>query len=104
MAEIEVRATAEFVERPQSVPNGWRKLGESVMSNFDQQVKPEVEAQLRQGGCYSNHTAWEFCGNVWLEQGEWHEQVFRFHQPVGTYSADTLQELMREVNNNHGWE
>lgn len=102
--EIEVRTTAEIVERPTTVPEGWRELSDTVMSNFDHQIDGAVEDALQRGGCYSSHTGWNFCGDVWFEQGEWHEQVFRYHQAQGTYSATTLHELMHDVNDIYGWE
>jgi hypothetical protein len=74
------------------------------MSNFDHTVDPGLAEALKAGNVYAQHAAWEFNGEVWFADGLFHEQVFRYHQPVGSYRADTLEELMTRVNDHHGWE
>jgi hypothetical protein len=76
------------------------------MSNFDHSIDSGLDAALRAspGVALAEHSAWNFCGYVWFEDGQFHEQVWRYKQPVAEYSAETLTELMEVVNDEHGSE
>jgi hypothetical protein len=79
-------------------------FGSTVMSNCDHTIEPDAEKRLKSGKVYGRHAAWDFNALVWWEDGEFHSQVYRYHEPVGEYSAPTLQELMEKANENHGWD
>lgn len=74
-----------------------------VMSNFDGQINAEVAERLAGGGCWAGHSAWNFKGVVWFDGGRWHEQVSEYHAAVDSFSADTLADLMKLVNDEYGW-
>lgn len=74
---------------------------EHTMSNFDHVIDDGMEEDLR-NGMRSEHAAWEFYGLVWFEDGKFYEMVKRYQSHVATYSAKTLEKLMRKVNANHG--
>lgn len=84
-------------------PEGWTWLRIDVMTNLGHKVDESVAAGLRGGGAFAQHAAEKFHGLVWFDDGRWHERVSVHHEPVGCYSADTLQELMKTVNDEHGW-
>lgn len=89
-------------------PAGWEELpiGDpfcDVMSNRDRSINESVAGMLRQGGCWARHAAWDFNGVVWFAGDRWHELVAVDHQARGAYSADTLEELMKVVNDEFGW-
>ncbi len=75
------------------------------MSNFDQSVDDGLEDDLR-AGMKGRHAAWNFNGLVWLDDwtGMFCEVVRRFHVIVAVHAAPTLEELMHEVNDEHGWD
>lgn len=99
MFEIEAQSTD--VPGP---PTGWTELPlGNVMNNRDQEIDWPVAALLRQGGCFSRHSGWDFSGLVWFADGRWHERVSGHGTPRAAYSADTLEELMRTVNDEFGW-
>lgn len=76
------------------------------MSNFDHLVDDGFAEILKknEGKMWGNHTAWNFCGDVWYENGKFHEQVNVYHVLKGEYEAETLEELMEVVNNIYGWD
>jgi len=85
-------------------PSGWTRLpGKSVMTNLDHSVDAGVAGRLRDGGHWSCHDGWNFNGIVWFADGRWYERVSRYRRPQGTYSAETLEELMKVVNDEFGW-
>lgn len=76
---------------------------EEVMSNFDHEIRPGADEELREGK-WGRHSAWEFNGRVWYEDGAFHEEVWRYGVPREVLSAPTLDALMRAVNDEWGWE
>lgn len=84
-------------------PEGWNAT-RFTMSNFDHQIDEGMEEALRTDSAFGFHAGWEFCGLVWFQDGRFHEQVFRHHCHVATYSADNLRDLMEVVNNAWGWQ
>lgn len=93
--------TGEVVVRRDGPPEGWREIG-LEMSNFDGRIDEGLADALRGGQVYGRHAAWNFNGLVWFADGRFHEQVWRFHVPMRTHSADTLEQLMREVSDEWG--
>jgi hypothetical protein len=74
------------------------------MTNFDHSIAPGLEGMLRSGKVYCHHAALDFNGDVWFEDGLFHERVNVYHKAVAHYEAPTLRELMVMVNDEHGWE
>lgn len=104
--------TAEFGEEHVSMAEVARALGEGAvtwtdkeMSNLDRTVDPGMAEDLRAGmtGC---HNAWNFHGEVWYDAaaGVFREEVSVYRVPRGTFSAPTLEELMRVVSGEFGWD
>lgn len=77
---------------------------QAVMTNEDHSVDQDVAEKLRAGGLFAQHSAWNCVGWVWWNDGRWHELVQVHGQARGSYSADTLEELMKTVNDEYGWE
>lgn len=73
------------------------------MTNYDHSIDEGFEEACRAGtvGC---HTARDFFGKVWWDGEQFCEEVMCLGAEVGFYRAATLQELMRVVNDLHGWE
>lgn len=84
---------------------GQRPESSSGMSNFDHSVDDGLADELRSGK-RAQHSAWDFCGTVWFDAntGQFIEVVRRFHSVVAAYSAEGLDALMQEVNDDWGWE
>lgn len=75
------------------------------MTNFDHTIDEGLAAYLMANPNHcAQHAAREFCGYVWFENGQFYDQVWRCHVPMAEYSADTLEELMKIVNDKHGWD
>lgn len=94
MTEYEVRPPEECEEIPADGPG---------MSNFLHMIDPEFESLLKTFRFYGHHAAQDFNGDVWFQQGDFHESVYRLHVFQGHYTAPTLRELMTKVNDKHGW-
>lgn len=86
-------------------PVGWLEVVPNwhVMTHADLSIDEDVAATLRQGGYFSRHAAWDFNGLVWFRDGRWHEAVWVHRRYVASYDADSLTELMKLVNDVHGW-
>jgi hypothetical protein len=75
------------------------------MSNFDHTVDPGLEDDLR-AGMRGEHSAWNFHGEVWFDpdEGVFKEEVSVYGVKRGVLSAPTLEELMRAVSDEYGWD
>jgi hypothetical protein len=85
-----------------SAPEGYTEISLG-MSNLDQSIDEGFEEQLRSRRVWGRHAAWNFNGHVWFENGEFHEEVWRYGQPVASFSEPTLAELMETVSDEYGW-
>ena len=74
------------------------------MSNCDHTIDRGLAKRLRGGRVFAQHSAWNFCGYVWFENGQYHEEVMVHHQYQETIHAKSLKELMQKVNDIYGWE
>jgi hypothetical protein len=83
------------------MPDSLTKIDEH-MSNFDHSIDAGMGKRLREGGTRSEHSAWDFHGDVWFADGQFHEEVRTYHTYRGTFSAPTLSELMDAVNDEYG--
>lgn len=72
------------------------------MSNFDCVIDDGMEDALRTGGCYGKHSAWNFNGDVWFQDGQFHEWIWVYGSPRALVSASTLRELMQKANWRYG--
>lgn len=72
------------------------------MSNFDLSIDDDMGAALRAGGTMAEHCAWNFHGDVWFEDGQFHEEVWAYGAYRETFSAETLEELMELANAEYG--
>ena len=68
------------------------------MSNFDHVIDEGMAEALQAGHCYGQHYAWNFCGDVWWQDGQFIERVKVYRVVCGFHSAPTLRELMKVVN------
>lgn len=93
-------------EQVEEALKGYEDLGPYGlgMSNFDHSVDPGTEDLLKTGKITCRHSAAGFNGNVWYQDGVFHEAVFRYHVFAGHRQAPTMRELMTKVNNEYGWE
>ena len=76
------------------------------MSNFDGMVDNGMAEALivEPGQVFGRHHGWDFTGRVYFHDGKFHEQVWVYGSPRETISADTLEELMQEVNSKYGYD
>jgi hypothetical protein len=75
------------------------------MSNFDHSQDEGFEDDLR-AGLRGHHAAWNFNGQVWYDPDAelFREEVWVHHVVAAERSARTLEELMRVVNDEFGWD
>lgn len=79
------------------------KEADVSMSNFDHTVDAGMEKVLK-SGMWGRHAGWNFNARVRWDGERFHSQVWRFQRKVGDYYADTLEDLMAQVNDIFGWE
>lgn len=88
-----------------AIPAGLRELPlDEGLCNLDQSISDGLADKLRAGDVCCRHAGWEFNGIVWYADGQFHEEVSRYHAVQATYSADTLEALMTLVNDVWGYE
>lgn len=83
-------------------PNGYKRTGEFVMTNFDHTIDRDCEWRLRAERVIMHYAGWHFCGDVWFADNRYHCLVFQRHIPQEIISADTLDEIMSEVCDKYG--
>lgn len=78
------------------------------MSNFDHTIDSGMEQALKDkpNTVYGFHSARNFNGEVFFDRvsNKFVEHVYMFHNHIDTVEANSLQELMNEVNSRHGSE
>lgn len=75
-----------------------------VMTNLDRSIDTAVAQRARAEQLVVQHAAAGFVGWVWWQDGRWHEFVQVHRVDRGSYSAGTLEELMKTVNDEYGWD
>jgi hypothetical protein len=73
-----------------------------VSDNEDQSIDRTGLGQVM-NGAVGQHTAALFCGLVWYEDGQFHEQVWKNALPIAEYSDTDYATLRDRVNAEHGW-
>lgn len=72
------------------------------MSNFDGRIDDGMKNALMDGEM-GVHSAWNFYGSVYYQDGKFVEEVRVYGTLVDTVEADTLEELMETVNSKYGY-
>lgn len=88
---------SELLREPDAI-----EVADIEISNFDHSVPDEAERVLR-GGKAIEHPAWDHWGLIWFSGGQFHERVMRYNAHVATISADSLADLLEEVNDRFGY-
>lgn len=97
--------TPQFPEAPNADPEGMENCG-LCMSNLDRSIDEGFEAALRASPALvcGEHFATNHYGLVWFSHGLFYEQVWLYRRQVASYGAETLEALMKIVNDDYGWE
>ena len=85
------------------MPKGLKE-SDPHMSNMDGRIDKGFEENLRTKEFYGQHSAWDFCGYAWFDGAKFHEEVWVYGGHIATISANSLKELMNEVNDKYGYE
>jgi len=72
-------------------------------SNFDYEIDEGFEEALRKKNVYGIHSAWNFNGAIWHEDGIFYEAIMRFRSHVETLRAKTLEEVIKKANDEFGY-
>jgi hypothetical protein len=103
MGITDVAAAQEAIDRArEATGESWSQNG---MTNFDHSIDDGLADDLK-AGLRARHSAWNFNGQVWWDPDEqvFREEVWQYHAVVATRSALTLEDLMRVVNDEFGWD
>ena len=74
-----------------------------TISNANHGLIPDgLEATLKGGGFKTTHYAWDFFGIIWFADGQFYEKVMQYGRHVGSFSADSLHDLVQKVNDEYG--
>ena len=79
-------------------------IDDLCMSNFDLSVDEGLAERLtaNEGKVFAQHAALNFCGNVWFEDGKFHNQIHQSYAEVDELEAETLEGLMEIANDKYG--
>jgi len=83
-------------------PDNLKAVG-IMISNFDHEIEPGTEEQLKSEKVYCGYAGWNFYGTVWFDKC-FKCKVKQYQQHVDTLSAGTLKELVEIVSNKYGWD
>jgi hypothetical protein len=75
-----------------------------IISNISKPPIRESAEKIKQPDTFGEHCGYNFHGIVWFEDDQYHEEVCVHRNVRGTYHADTLEELVQEVNSKYGSE
>ena len=78
------------------------RLNDDVYSNFDHVLDIDVVNQLKQGGYFSAHVAWDFVGYVYFYENKWHEEIWVYGIPMETLSGDSIKDVANKANKKYG--
>jgi len=76
--------------------------GEDIMSNFDNIIVEETAKAIKGKKLYSSYPGWNFCGDVWYQDNQWHCDVWCYGSCNDSVSADTLEELKEKICKRNG--
>lgn len=80
---------------------------DDAYSNFDHVYEygfKDTEKMIRENSDhYFSHSAWDFYGKIWFENGKFHEIVMRYHNVVDEIENEKLDDLIEEVNEKWGY-
>jgi hypothetical protein len=79
-----------------------REESELGMSNYNHTIDEGFEEALRSLKYIGRHAAWDFNGLVWFDGEKFNEEVWQYHIPVKVVQADSLRDLMDDVNDEFG--
>jgi hypothetical protein len=71
--------------------------GGILMSNFDHEVNEAVAERMKSEHVLAEYTGYHFHAVCWYLGEQYHAEVSVYGIPRATISADTPQEVMREV-------
>ena len=77
---------------------------EGHYSNFDHEMPQGANEALRSGEFYIEHSAYGHWGTIWFQNGKFHEMVNRYTVHVATISADSIEEVIEDVNDRFGYD
>ncbi len=76
------------------------------MSNFDGEIDEGMADALmgQEGDVFGYHCGWNFCARVFYRDNAFHSEVQRYGVHVETITAASLEDLMKSVNEQYGYE
>ena len=86
------------------IPEDYKDSLKDVISNFDGIVDHEAANEIKDKELYGSHAGWNFHGRVWYQEDKWCCEVRCYGSWQGTFIADTLEEIMKDVSDEHGYE
>ncbi len=73
------------------------------MSNIDHIIDPGLEEELKSGK-HGDYSAWNFHGDVFFKDGQFHCFVMQYQRFQEIISCGTLREVMDECSEKYGAE
>lgn len=77
----------------------------AVAVNLDHSINHGIAEKLKSDPeAYAQHAAFGFCGWVYYENGQFHDQIWVHHFPMNIKSADSVEEMVELANKEYGYE
>lgn len=104
VTDAEGAATSTTVER-EKCPAERNRLVGHLMSNFDYAIDVGVMEAMEAPDSFATYPGRNFhCDKVWLDDGRWCAQVWRYGRHVDTASSDSPEGLMKVISDKYGWD
>ncbi|MBS3074402.1 hypothetical protein J4447_03015 [Candidatus Pacearchaeota archaeon] len=81
---------------------GWEEIKPPVFSNLDGILKEDIVDRLKEGECFSRHSAWDFNGSVYFNEGRFHEEVWVYCKLVEVLEGDTAMDVINQAREKYG--
>lgn len=75
---------------------------EDIMSNLDKEIIQETVEAIKGKALFSPYPGRDFWGKVWWQNDLWHCEVWVYRVFQETFSAETLEEIMKSVCSEYG--
>lgn len=87
----------------ESTKPDWPDVGE-VYSNCDHTFDEQVVAELEKGNVTAGHSAWNFHGAIWKQDGKYFEEVKSYLRVVGLIEGTSLVDVVTKTIERFGRE
>lgn len=97
-------AMTVILDSTSRIPGNFVEYDEAIMTNLDHTIEKNVAEAIKGKEYYAQYSGWDFCGNVWWQNDKWLCEVWVYKSWKETFVCDTLEDIMKQVSSEYGYE